>query len=204
MTYDLDTETTDLLAQVDGHLGVITFNRPDRRNALSDAMYAGFAKVLPMLAADDEVRVVMITGNGGAFCAGGDVKGMHESHQPGAAPRRGATIQSSTDHLRTIQKQVSLAIHRFPKPVIAALPGAAAGAGMSIALACDIRLAAEQAIIVPAFANVGASGDFGGSWFLTRRYGQGKRALLHLAPTLGSRGSRSWDRQPSAGQRRFR
>ena len=74
MTHDLDTGTTDLLAQVDGHLGLITFNRPDRRNALSDAMYAGFAQVLPMLAADDNVRVVMITGNGGAFCAGGDVK----------------------------------------------------------------------------------------------------------------------------------
>ena len=187
MTHDLDTGTTDLLAHVDGHVGVITFNRPDRRNALSDAMYAGFAQVLPMLAAADNVRVVLITGNGGAFCAGGDVKGMHESHQPGAAPRRGNTIQSSTDHLRTFQKQVSLAIHRFPKPVIAAIPGAAAGAGMSIALACDIRLAAERAIIVPAFANVGASGDFGGSWFLTQLVGTAKaKELYFTSPRLSS------------------
>ena len=187
MTHDLDTGTTDLLAHVDGHVGVITFNRPDRRNALSDAMYAGLAKVLPMLAAADNVRVVLITGNGGAFCAGGDVKGMHESHQPGAAPRRGNTIQSSTDHLRTIQKQVSLAIHRFPKPVIAAIPGAAAGACMSIALACDIRLAAERAIIVPAFANVGASGDFGGSWFLTQLVGTAKaKELYFTSPRLSS------------------
>jgi 2-(1,2-epoxy-1,2-dihydrophenyl)acetyl-CoA isomerase len=140
-----------------------------------------------MLAAADNVRVVLITGNGGAFCAGGDVKGMHESHQPGAAPRRGNTIQSSTDHLRTIQKQVSLAIHRFPKPVIAAIPGAAAGAGMSIALACDIRLAAERAIIVPAFANVGASGDFGGSWFLTQLVGTAKaKELYFTSPRLSS------------------
>ena len=187
MPNNFDTGTTDLLAHVDGHVAVITFNRPDRRNALSDAMYAGFAQVLPMLAADDNVRVVMITGNGGAFCAGGDVKGMHESHQPGATPRRGGTIQSSTDHLRTIQKQVSLAIHRFPKPVIAALPGAAAGAGMSIALACDIRLAAERAIIVPAFANVGASGDFGGSWFLTQLVGAAKaKELYFTSPRLSA------------------
>ena len=89
MTRELDTGTTDLLAHIDGHVGVNTFNRPERRNALSDAMYEGFSRVLPTLAEDDDVRVVMVTGNGGAFCAGGDVKGMHESHQPGAAPRRG-------------------------------------------------------------------------------------------------------------------
>ncbi len=188
MTRDLDTGTTDLLAHVDGHVGVITFNRPDRLNALSNAMYAGFATVLPMLAADPEVRVVMVTGNGGAFCAGGDVKGMHESHQPGAAPQRGATTaQASTDGLRNYQQQVSLALHRFPHPVVAAIPGAAAGAGMSIALACDIRLAAERAIIVPAFANVGASGDFGGSWFLTQLVGTAKaRELYFTSPRLSS------------------
>jgi 2-(1,2-epoxy-1,2-dihydrophenyl)acetyl-CoA isomerase len=191
MTSKLDTGTSDLLAHVDGHVGVITFNRPDRRNALSDAMYEGFARVLPLLADDTEVRVVMVTGNGGAFCAGGDVKGMHESHQPGAAPRRGGTVQAGTDRLRRLQKQVSLALHRFPKPVVAAIPGAAAGAGMSIALACDIRLAAERALIVPAFANVGASGDFGGSWFLTQIIGTAKaKELYFTSPRLSAADAR--------------
>lgn len=185
MTRELDTGTTDLLAHVDGHVGIITFNRPERRNALSDAMYAGFGAVLPELAADPDVRVVMVTGNGGAFCAGGDVKGMHESHQPGAAPRRGGTTEEGTNHLRGLQNQVSLALHQFPKPVVAAIPGAAAGAGMSIALACDIRLAAERALVVPAFANVGASGDFGGSWFLTQLVGTAKaKELYFTSPRL--------------------
>jgi len=187
MTSELDTGTPDLLAHVDGHVGVITFNRPERRNALSDAMYEGFGRVLPVLADDAEVRVVMVTGNGGAFCAGGDVKGMHESHQPGAAPRRGTGVQAGTDRLRRLQKQVSLALHRFPKPVVAAVPGAAAGAGMSIALACDIRLAAERALVVPAFANVGASGDFGGSWFLTQLVGTAKaKELYFTSPRLSA------------------
>lgn len=187
MTRQLDTGTTDLLAHIDDHVAVITFNRPERRNALSDAMYAGFAAVLPKLAVDPEVRVVMVTGNGGAFCAGGDVKGMHESHQPDAEPQARPTVQTSTDHLRSLQQQVSLALHRFPKPVVAAIPGAAAGAGMSIALACDLRLAADRSIIVPAFANVGASGDFGGSWFLTQIVGTAKaKELYFTSPRLSA------------------
>ena len=187
MTRTLDTGTDDLLTHVDGGVGVITFNRPDRRNALSNEMYEGFGRVLPLMEVDDEVRVVMVTGAGNAFCAGGDVKGMHESHQPGAAPRRGGTVQSATDGLRTYQRKVSLALHRFPKPVVAAIPGPAAGAGMSIALACDIRLAAERAIIVPAFANVGASGDFGGSWFLTQLVGTAKaKELYFTSPRISS------------------
>lgn len=187
MTRSIDSGSDDLLAHVDGGVGVITFNRPDRRNALSDAMYEGFGNVLPVMEADPEIRVVMVTGAGSAFCAGGDVKAMNESHQPGAEPRRGGTVQSSTDGLRTYQKKVSLALHRFPKPVIAALPGAAAGAGMSIALACDIRLAAERAIVVPAFANVGAPGDFGGSWFLTQLVGTAKaKELYFTSPRLSS------------------
>ncbi|NND75180.1 MAG: enoyl-CoA hydratase [Ilumatobacter sp.] len=187
MTRDIDTGTTDLLAHVDGHVGVITFNRPDRRNALSDAMYEAFGAVLPEFAADPEVRVVMLTGAGGAFCAGGDVKQMNDSHQPGAGPRRSGGVRGATDQLRTYQSKVSLAIHRLPKPVVAAIPGPAAGAGMSIALAADIRLAAERAIIVPAFANVGAPGDFGGSWFLTQLVGTAKaKELYFTSPRLGS------------------
>ena len=186
----IETGTEDLLAHVDGNVGVITFNRPDRRNALSNEMYEGFHVALPALADDPDVNVVMITGAGGAFCAGGDVKAMNESHgADGGDPKEqlGMDPESRAYGLAERQRWVSLAIHRFPKPVIAALPGAAAGAGMSIALACDLRLAAERSIVVPAFVNVGGSGDFGGSWFLTQLVGTAKaKELYFTSPRLSS------------------
>lgn len=187
-TREIETGTEDLRAHVDGTVGVITFNRPDRRNALSHPMYAGFDRALPELEADPEVRVVMLTGAGGAFCAGGDVKGMNESHRSGT-PREGGSSEptAAIEQLRDHQRNVSLAIHEFPKPVVAALPGAAAGAGLSIALAADLRLAAERAVIVTAFANVGASGDFGGSWFLTQLVGTAKaKELYFTSPRLSA------------------
>jgi 2-(1,2-epoxy-1,2-dihydrophenyl)acetyl-CoA isomerase len=189
MSRAIDTGTDDLLAEVDGHLGIITFNRPDRRNALSDPMYGGFDRALPALASDPEVRVLVITGAGGAFCAGGDVKGMNESHRMGT-PRagRGGSLEDQVANLRRSQQAVSLALHHFPRPVVAVLPGAAAGAGLSIALAADIRLAAERAVLVTAFANVGASGDFGGSWFLTQLVGTAKaKELYFTSPRLTAR-----------------
>jgi 2-(1,2-epoxy-1,2-dihydrophenyl)acetyl-CoA isomerase len=130
----------------------------------------------------------MITGNGGAFCAGGDVKGMNESNQSGE-PREGRSggLDDSVTRLREMQNGVSLAIHLLPKPVVAAIPGAAAGAGLSIALAADIRLAAERSIFVTAFTGIGASGDFGGSWFLTNLVGTAKaRELYWMSPRLSA------------------
>ncbi|NNE11436.1 MAG: enoyl-CoA hydratase [Ilumatobacter sp.] len=182
----LDTGTDDLLARIEGSVGVVTFNRPERRNALSNGIYAGFERVLPMLAQDTDVRVVMVTGTGGAFCAGGDVKGMNEANRAGGT-REGHPdgLEDRVAWLRHRQRAVSLALHQHPKPVVAALPGAAAGAGLSIALAADIRLAAERALLVTAFANVGASGDFGGSWFLTQLVGPAKaKELYFTSPRL--------------------
>lgn len=186
MAHDIDTGTADLLARVDDHVAVIEFNRPERRNALSDDIYHGFRTVLPQFASDPDVRVVLITGRGGAFCAGGDVKGMHDAHERGGErPGRPNAADDQVQFLRSAQRAVSLAIHEHPKPVVAAVPGAAAGAGLSIALAADIRLAAERAIFVTAFANVGASGDFGGSWFLTRLVGPAKaKELYWTSPRL--------------------
>ncbi len=185
----IDTGSDDLLARVDGNVGIITFNRPERRNALSEGVYHGFAAALPVLAANPDVRVVLVTGAGGAFCAGGDVKGMNEAHRTGAS-RAGQPdgVEDRVAYLRQRQRAVSLALHEHPKPVVAALPGAAAGAGLSIALAADIRLAAERAILVTAFANVGASGDFGGSWFLTQLVGPAKaKELYFTSPRLSAR-----------------
>ncbi len=185
----IDTGSDDLLARVEGSVGVITFNRPERRNALSEGVYHGFAAALPAMAANPDVRVVLVTGAGGAFCAGGDVKGMHEAHRSGAN-RAGQPdgVEDRVAYLRQRQRAVSLALHEHPKPVVAALPGAAAGAGLSIAFAADIRLAAERAILVTAFANVGASGDFGGSWFLTQLVGPAKaKELYFTSPRLSAR-----------------
>ena len=185
----LDTGTPDLLARTEGHVAVISFNRPQARNALSDAMYDGFARVLPQIAANQDIRVVMVTGEGGAFCAGGDVKGMNARNK-GEAPltSRGTSTETAVAHLRRIQSQVSVALRRLPQPVVASLPGAAAGAGLSIALAADLRIAAERAIIVTAFANVGASGDFGTSFFLTRTVGEAKaKELMFTSPRLTAR-----------------
>ena len=87
MANELDTGTNDLLGRVEDRVAVLTFNRPERRNALSGAMYGGFATALAAIEADDDIRVVMITGAGGAFCAGGDVKAMNESHVTGEGSR---------------------------------------------------------------------------------------------------------------------
>lgn len=188
MARSIDTGSDDLLARVDGNVGIITFNRPDRRNALSEGIYRGFERVLPDLAADTDVRVILVTGAGGAFCAGGDVKAMNEAHERGEQrDGRPASIEDNVAFLRQRQRAVSLALYEHPKPVVAAIPGAAAGAGLSIALSADIRLAAERAILLTAFANVGASGDFGGSWFLTQLVGPAKaKELYFTSPRLSA------------------
>lgn len=180
MVHTLDTGTDDLLGRIEDRVGVLTFNRPDRRNALSPAMYEGFEKVLPQLAVDPDVRVVMITGAGGAFCAGGDVKAMNAAHVSDPDGSVGMTAQERVVDLQHRQRAVSLAVHDFTKPVIAAVPGAAAGAGLSIALSADLRICSPQALFVTAFAKVAASGDFGGSWFMNRLVGEAKAKELYF------------------------
>lgn len=182
-TTPIETGTDDLLGHRVGHVAVLSFNRPERRNALSGGVYAGFENALPQIAGDPDIRVLMLTGAGGAFCAGGDVKAMNERNT--AAPAGQPSVEDKVADLRFRQRQVSLALRQLPQPVVAALPGAAAGAGLSIALAADLRVAAERAVLVTAFSGVGGSGDFGGSWFLTQLVGSAKaRELYYLSPRL--------------------
>lgn len=182
----LDTGSTDLIGRIEGNVAVLAFNRPDRRNALSEDVYAGFSNALPVIAARSDVHVLMITGEGGAFCSGGDVKGMNQSHKEG--PAEAISVEDRIQGLRSRQNVVSAALRALPQPVVAVLPGAAAGAGLSIALAADIRVAAERAIVITAFSNIGASGDFGSSWFLPRLVGEAKaKELLFLSPRLTAR-----------------
>jgi 2-(1,2-epoxy-1,2-dihydrophenyl)acetyl-CoA isomerase len=182
----LETGTEDLLGWVEDGVAVLSFNRPDARNALSQAMYGGFATALPQVIERSDIGCLVLTGEGGAFCAGGDVKGFaarnassEGSGAPGAAG--GAPgVEAAVDDLRRRQREVSLAIHHLPKTTIAAIPGAAAGAGLSIALSCDLRVASSKAIITTAFSKIGASGDFGGSWFLTQLVGPSRAKQLYL------------------------
>ena len=171
----LDTGTDDLLAQVDGGVAVLTMNRPHRRNAMSQAMMAAMDRILCQLEVDDAVGCVVLTGAGGAFCAGGDVKAMAER----SAEERGQTIDAVIHHQRLRQRATSGRLWQMPKPTIAAIGGPAAGAGLSLALACDLRYAVESAVLTTAFARVGFSGDYGGTWFLTRLVGSAKAKELY-------------------------
>lgn len=181
----ITTGTDHLLARVDGHVATLSFNRPEARNALSDDMYRGFATALPQIATDSSIRVVMLTGEGGAFCSGGDVKGMHASHSGESTVR--PSTEDSVARLRWLMSVVSGAIRELPQPVVAAIPGAAAGAGLSIALSADLRIASDKALLVTAFSNIGASGDFGMSWFLPRLIGESRaKELMFTSPRLSA------------------
>src|SRR5947199_4863703 len=169
----------DLLEGRKDKVAVLTLNRPDRLNAMSPAMLDALLEALPRLAADPEVGVVVLTGAGRGFCAGGDVKAMAEGREFG-----GTTLEEKAQALRA-RMEVSRWLHEMPKPTIAMVRGAAAGAGLSIALACDLRIASDSARFGTAFARVGYSGDFGGSWFLTRLVGTAKaRELYYTAEIL--------------------
>lgn len=181
---EIDTGTTDLIAWVEDGVAVLSLNRPERRNALSQDMLDGLADTLAAVEVDMDVGCVVITGEGGAFCAGGDVKGMAE-RQDGTVGER--TIDQTIHEQRLKQRATSGKIFTMPKPVIGALPGPAAGAGFAIALACDIRIMSENAFLLTAFANVGFSGDYGGTYFLTQLVGTAKaREMYYLSERVSA------------------
>jgi len=125
------------------------------------------------------VRAVVLTGAGGAFCAGGDVKGF-VAGPPGAVDGEGAPgFEQKLHGLRT-GMELSRWLHEMPKPTLAVIPGAAAGAGLALALACDLRIAADEAKLTTAFSKVGVSGDYGGSYFLTHLVGPAKARELYF------------------------
>jgi 2-(1,2-epoxy-1,2-dihydrophenyl)acetyl-CoA isomerase len=167
-----------LLEAIGDGVAVLTMNRPDRLNALSRAMLDALLEALPRLAEDPAVGVVVLTGAGRAFCAGGDVKAMAEGREAA-----GGTLEEKAHGLRS-RMEVSRWLHEMPKPTIAMIRGAAAGAGLSLALACDLRIAGESARLGTAFARVGYSGDFGGSYFLTQLVGTAKARELYFTADL--------------------
>ena len=171
--HDIDTGTDQLLCRVQDGVATITFNRPAARNALSDQLSPALRRMIRERDDDPMVRVLLLTGAGTAFCAGGDVKGMGDNSSKAAM-----SAAERTADLKQRQRAMTGALIATRKPTVAALPGPAVGAGLAIALACDIRIAAQSAFLSAGYARVGLSGDYGIAWLLTRAVGSPKAREL--------------------------
>lgn len=162
---------TDLLEHTDQDVTTLTLNRPDRLNALSQNMLEGLHEALVRLAADDTVGAIVITGAGRGFCAGGDVKDMpNRAHQ---------TFEQRVDRLGRMHR-LPLLMRSHPKVILAMVNGVAVGAGLGLAMACDLRISARSARFGTGFVGIGYSGDFGGSWLLTHLVGPARARELYL------------------------
>jgi len=167
-----------VLYQVDSAVATITINRPAARNALTAETKAALLDAVRAASGSEAVRAVVLTGAGPAFCSGQDLREHAELLAAGAAP-----LETVRRHYNPIIETIT----GMPKPVVAALPGVAAGAGASLAFACDFRIAAASASFLMAFARVGLGADSGASWTLPRLVGLARAAeLLMLAEPIGS------------------
>ena len=170
---EIDTGTNELLCVVREGVALITLNRPEARNSLSDKLTPALRTQIRERGEDPDVGAILITGAGTAFCSGGDVKGMG-----GRGPRSQMSLEERLADLRWRQANLTGALVAVRKPTIAALPGAAAGAGLAIALACDIRIAARSAFVSTGYARIGLSGDYGIAWLMTRAVGSARAREL--------------------------
>jgi 2-(1,2-epoxy-1,2-dihydrophenyl)acetyl-CoA isomerase len=188
---EIDTGTTDLLARVERGVAVVTLNRPDRRNALSPDMLTALAAVLPELAGAADVRALLLTGAGAAFCAGGDVKAFAARGGEGG----GTTVphEERITRQQAMQRATTGRLYTFPKPTVAALPGAAAGAGLGLALACDLRVGHPGVVFASGFGKVGLAGDYGATWLLTQLAGPSRaRRVLFLGERIDATTAERW------------
>jgi enoyl-CoA hydratase/carnithine racemase len=180
---EIDTGTEELLCSLRERVAVITLNRPQARNSLSDNLTPALRTMIKVCGEDPNVGAIVITGAGTAFCAGGDVKGMG-----GNSKKQTWSFDQKVEDLQDRQRRLTGALVSVRKPTIAALPGAAAGAGLSIALACDIRIAAESAFVSTGYMRVGLSGDYGIAWLLTRLVGTARaRELMFLSEKIDAK-----------------
>jgi 2-(1,2-epoxy-1,2-dihydrophenyl)acetyl-CoA isomerase len=169
---------SDLLETTEGATAWLTLNRPARLNAFSPAMLEALGEALQRLGNDAAIGAIVVTGAGRGFCAGGDVKMMESRAAQG--------FEERVEGLRRMH-QLPMLLRTIPKIVIAMVNGPAVGAGLGLALACDFRIAGRSARFGTGFAGVGYSGDFGGSWTLTRLVGTAKaRELYFLGDIIDS------------------
>lgn len=179
----IETGTDELLCSVRDRVAVITLNRPEARNALSDNLSPALRTMIKACGEDARVGALLLTGAGTAFCAGGDVKGMGSNSK-----KASMSSEERIADLQERQRKLTGALASVRKPTIAALPGAAVGAGLSIALACDIRIAAELAFVSTGYMRVGLSGDYGIAWLLTRLVGTSRaRELMFLSEKIDAK-----------------
>jgi enoyl-CoA hydratase/carnithine racemase len=175
----IDTDTDELLCVIRDRVAIITLNRPEARNAMSENLTPALRNMIRTCGESSDVGVLLITGAGNAFCAGGNVKGM------GAHRDKAKLAMSYEDKVADLQERQRLltgALISVRKPTIAALPGPAVGAGLALAMACDIRIAAASAFVSTGYLRVGLSGDYGIAWLLTRLVGTAQaRALMFTA-----------------------
>jgi 2-(1,2-epoxy-1,2-dihydrophenyl)acetyl-CoA isomerase len=167
----LEDLVPDLIETIENGIATLTLNRPERLNALSMDIRSGLLEALERLGHDNNVGCIVLTGAGRGFCAGGDVKSMGERSTAGFEPRA-TGIQFSN--------RIPMLMRTIPKTIIAMVNGVAVGAGLSMALACDLRIAARSARFGTGFLKIGLSGDWGGSWTLTRLVGTAKARELYL------------------------
>lgn len=168
----------EILTRVDKGVAIVTLNRPARFNALTSGMIGALTGLLAGYANDPDIGCVVLTGAGKGFCSGGDV-----AVQAANAGKSTLSPEQRADGLRAGMVASQL-LHDMPKPTIAMVNGVAAGAGMSLALACDMRIVAESARMTVAFAKVGLSGDYGGSYFLTRIVGPALARELYFTSEM--------------------
>ena len=173
----LDTGTEHLIAKIENNVGYLIMNRPEARNAMSSEMNGALQEKIAEFELDEEVRCIVLTGAGNAFCAGGDVKGMNAKNE---GDDEKDTIDKAIHRQRDNQRGTSGKLYKMPKPTIASLPGAAAGAGLSYALSCDLRIMSSAAFMTTAFAKVGFSGDYGGTYFMSQLIGSAKARELYF------------------------
>ena len=179
----VDTGTDELLCAIRDRVAVMTLNRPQARNSLSDHLTPALRRMIKQNGDDPEVGALLITGAGTAFCSGGDVRGMGGNS---AVPAM--SVSDKVTRLRERQRTLTGVLVSVRKPTIAALPGPAAGAGLAIALACDLRIAAESAIMTTGYARIALTGDYGISWLLTRLAGTARaRELMFLSERISAR-----------------
>ena len=174
----IETGTEELLCRLEDRVAIITLNRPKKKNALSDHLTPALRQTLLDLETKREVGCILITGSGDAFCAGGDIGGMGGNASKDEEVSERPTAEDRVRALIHKQETLTLRLADHAKPTIAALPGVAAGAGLCIALACDIRVACRSAFVTTAYRNIGFSGDYGGSWLLTQLVGPSKAKEL--------------------------
>lgn len=174
----IETGTEELLCRLEDRVAIITLNRPKKKNALSDHLTPALRQTLLDLETKREVGCILITGSGDAFCAGGDIGGMGGNASKDKEVSERPTAEERVRALIHKQETLTLRLADHAKPTIAALPGVAAGAGLCIALACDIRVACRSAFVTTAYRNIGFSGDYGGSWLLTQLVGPSKAKEL--------------------------